>query len=238
MAPRDDDNHNNSSPPPSPNSITATGNDLAVDLGFKVGDRLEVLWDPVQLEYITTTVTTTTTSHYWWGATLLEYDGRDEETCAIRVLEFDPNPAAGFPEPTRNDVVFIGTHAMVHLGDELVVMTFRREGDTSLPPYPDDDDILSALDDDEEEETTIVLPERVEHVEDFVNTLLQDALGEVMDGFCRLTPDRQAAVGEIVATKKEKLIQELENHVRNSQEGIVVNESSMLQIIRRTLAEE
>ena len=53
--------------------------DLANVFGYKVGERFEVQWDIVHDEGTDDAKTVT----LWWGATLMEYDGKTEDSVAV-----------------------------------------------------------------------------------------------------------------------------------------------------------
>ena len=95
--------------------------DLAVTLGFKAGDRLEVQWEIEKKGK---------TEVHWWGATLLEYDGRTMEEVAIRHILYDAYPELGF-ETCQDDVVFLGDDLIVS-PDSQTQLKFRREGEEEI----------------------------------------------------------------------------------------------------------
>ena len=102
--------------------------DMAVKMGFKAGDRLEVEWE-VGEENVT---------KRWWGGVLLEHDGRIAEGFAIRVIDYDPFPEGGFPERSQEDVIFVTQNALLDAdsGEELL---FRREGEDMTVAVGEDD---------------------------------------------------------------------------------------------------
>jgi hypothetical protein len=101
--------------------------DLAVTLGYKEGDRLEVQWeienDNGEIEV------------HWWGATLLKHDGRTEDSVAIRQLLYD---AYKDFEPSKEDVIFIGYDELAS-PDSQNQMKFRREGQEEVLWYNEGD---------------------------------------------------------------------------------------------------
>lgn len=146
--------------------------DLATTLGYKDGDRLEVQWeihnddddndedndnkneegkDNVDNDTSSST-TTSTTRTVWWKATLLKHDGRTTDSVAIRSLLYDARPDLGFPEPSQEDVVFLGHDLLVSPHDESIQLKFKTEGLTEaehdavvLVACKKDDDVDSAL---------------------------------------------------------------------------------------------
>jgi hypothetical protein len=161
--------------------------DLASILGIKAGDRLEVKWDigeetkPNENEQVTTR---------WWGATLLETDGKVEDGCAIRTLEYDAWPEGGFPDKSREEIIFIGRDTLVDVETQ-DQMEFR---------------LLS-------EDNSAVFFVGIDEVESLVNTLLEGALKKAAGSFNTLPRAHQAAIADKIASKKEKLIELLQNYM-------------------------
>ena len=109
-------------------SATAAPLDLAVTLGYKPGDRLEVQWEIEMNDKV---------EMRWWGCTLEPHDGRTEDSVAIRVLHYDAYPEAGFEE-CRDDVIFMG-HDLLVTPDSQTQLKFRREGDEAVVWYNEGD---------------------------------------------------------------------------------------------------
>lgn len=101
--------------------------DLAVTLGYKDGDRVEVEWE-IENDNGETTV-------HWWGATLLSHDGRTEDSVAIRQLKYDPHQKF---ESSVEDVIFLGSNLLVS-PDSQNQLTFRREGEEEVQWYNEGD---------------------------------------------------------------------------------------------------
>lgn len=100
-------------------SAAAPPLDLALTLGYKEGDRIEVQWeieDDGNVEV------------HWWGATLLKHDGRTTDSVAIRSLEYDSKPDLGFVDKSVEDVIFLGDDLLVS-PDSQVELKYRREGE-------------------------------------------------------------------------------------------------------------
>eukprot|EP00980_Cylindrotheca_fusiformis_P006474 scaffold1377_cov126-Cylindrotheca_fusiformis.AAC.19 len=150
--------------------------DLAVTLGYKEGDRLEVQWeienDKGEVEV------------HWWGATLLEFDGRTEDSVAIRQLLYD---AYRDFEPSKEDVIFIGYDELAS-PDSQNQMKFRREDREEVLWYNEGD------------------------LEETLNGILMGAMTKNQSTWKTLPPAQQAAIAEKIAMKKEKLMAALKAH--------------------------
>ena len=142
--------------------------DKAVELGFKAGDRIEVEWEIGTDENVTTR---------WWGGTLLEHDGRTAEGVAIRVIEYDPFPEGGFPERSKEDVVFVAQYILLDpvTGDEL---HFRRDGEEATVTFSDED----------------------------LDTMLMNVFHKHGDAFRKLSAAQQANVADVIVQGKERLL--------------------------------
>lgn len=171
--------------------------DLAPILGIKVGDRLEVEWD---IEDESSPEDETTPDEpvktRWWRATLLEHDGMTEDGCAIRTLEYDAWPEGGFPDKSREGVIFIGRDKLVDM-ETHEQMQFR---------------LLS-------EDNSSVFFVRVDEVESMVNSLLEGALSKAAGSFNSLSRAQQGAIADKIASKKEKLIELLQNYMNDDNDS-------------------
>jgi hypothetical protein len=150
--------------------------DLAITLGYKEGDRLEVQWeienDDGAIEV------------HWWGATLLKYDGRTEDSVAIRQLLYD---AYNVFEPSKEDIIFIGYDELAS-PDSQNQMKFRREGQEEVLWYNEGD------------------------LEQTLNGILMGAMTKNQNTWETLPQAQQAAIAEKIAAKKEKLMAALRDH--------------------------
>lgn len=187
--------------------------DLGVSLGIKAGDRLEVQWEIGEPE-------DGSAETRWWGATLLEHDGKtDDDGVAIRVLQYDEWAEGGFPEKSKEEIIFIGRDVLVD------VKTQEQLG-------------FRLLSDD----NSAVLFLGIDEVENVVNTLLEGALSNVSDGFNRLPRAQQAFVAEQVASKKAKLIELLKKHMEemgNEENGNrVVTADDARRLLAQAMMEE
>jgi hypothetical protein len=174
--------------------------DVAVALGLKGGDRLQVQWEITNEDGETITL--------WWGATLLEHDGRTQESVAIRVLEYDAYPEGGFQERSKEDAIFLGSDLLVDPSTHQE-MSFRR------------------IDDDDEPMVLLSLNE----IEDVVNGILKNAMEKA--NWKSLPRAQQSVVAAQVAAKKEKLVQLLQDHV---QEKRVLRAEDVPAILAQTIS--
>jgi hypothetical protein len=149
--------------------------DIATMLGYKPGDRFVVQWEVHSDESEDKEPTTR-----WWGATLLEHDGRTEDSVAIRVLDYDPYTEGGFPERSEEDVIFLGKDTLVNpvTQDE---MTYRPEGDEAVWLGRED-------------------------VEGVVNATLEKAFQKNSQAWKSMSSAQQAVIAGTIAEKKEKLL--------------------------------
>lgn len=197
--------------------------DLAKTLGFKAGYRFEVQWEIHTAEdddddndnhqdtaaAAVAAVNQKSPKTRWWGATLLEHDGRTEDSVAIRTLDYDPYPEGGFPERSQEDVIFLGKDTLVNpvTHDEL---TYRLEGDDTT-------------------ETVVSVAGR-EQIEQVVNETLMKAMTKNAAAWGSMSSAQQALIADRVAAKKEKLVELLLNHDKG-----VVTSTDMQAILARTM---
>jgi hypothetical protein len=188
-APQDTDNDLDASdglPPSCPETKRSRSDreevlDLTLAIGLKPGDRLEVEWE------IGDESDSKPTETRWWGATLLEHDGRTEDTVAVRVIDYDPYPEGGFSERSLEDVIFLQPDTLVDL-ETHEEMRFRREG--------------------EGEEIWF----NRSQLEEVVNATLTNAMQKNSQAWKVLNSAQQATVASTVASKKEKLLDLLTSH--------------------------
>lgn len=121
--PSSDDDDDSASKRPKTNDTEDEPLDLAVTLGYKPGDRIEVQWEVENAngELVVK----------WWGATLKAFDGRTTDSVAIRTLHYDACPELGFPEPNDEDVIFLGDDLLVS-PDSTTQLNYRREGEEDV----------------------------------------------------------------------------------------------------------
>lgn len=172
--------------------------DLAVTLGYQPGDRLSVQWEIEQPDTADPIVK-------WWGATLQEFDGRSEDSVAIRVLKYDACPELGFEESSLEDVIFLGDSLLVS-PDSTIQLNYKREGQ-------DEDAIVWMNEDDMDQQ---------------LNAILMGALAKNEAMWKSLPPAKQALIAEQIKTKKEELLAVL----RSKKE--IITSSSIKDILRET----
>jgi hypothetical protein len=187
--------------------------DLATTMGFKAGLRFEVQWEITQGESGDDAAGADAEEEKvetrWWGATLLEHDGRTEDSVAVRVLDYDPYPEGGFPERSREDVIFLGRDVLIDPNTH-EEMQYR--------PLGDDDSGAVWL--------------GREGVEEVVNATLANAMQKNSKSWNGLSRAQQASIADIIAKKKEKLLELL-----LSQPNGVVTTTEMHAIIAKTMQE-
>ena len=127
---------------------------------------------------------------------MLEHDGRTDDNVAIRTLLYDPYPEGGFPESSREDVIFMGPNVLLS--------------------YPSQDELTYRILTTDGTEVTYIISND-EDVEELVDTILSNALQNTSSTFQRLERSQQIKVAEKIATKKEKLIQLIKEHMMNGQ---------------------
>jgi hypothetical protein len=187
--------------------------DLARTMDLKVGDRLEIEWELDNGDNDEDDGPSETIVH-WWGATLLEHDGRTDEGVAIRTLQYDPYPERGFPDSSNEDVIFMGRDFLIC--------------------YPSQDELnYRTLTDDGSEVAYVVTNEQ--DVEDLVDSILTSALSKKAANFEALPRAQQAILAEKIASKKEKLIQLMKDHM-SEQRAAGINRPVTAQDAKNLLA--
>lgn len=162
--------------------------DLANTLGYKDGDRIEVQWE-IHNDDDDDDSETKTTKTVWWNATLLEHDGRTTDSVAIRSLLYDARPDLGFPEPSKEDVVFLGHDLLVSPHDDAVQLKYKREGLT------------------EEENQLLVCND--DQLDDQLNQIVMGTLEKNRQAWKAMPPAAQAAIAEKMQKMKEKMKEKL-----------------------------
>ena len=204
-APSTDEEDATSSSPSSkrPKTSEEEALDLAITLGYKPGDRIEVQWE-IENDGETTVK--------WWGATLLPFDGRTTDSVAIRTLHYDACPEMGFPEPSDEDVIFLGDDLLVS-PDSTTELHYRREGSSG---------------DNDNEEHDHVYCMNEQDMEEQLNAILMGALAKSQSKWATLTPAQQAVIAENIKNKKEQLMTVLKSKKE------VITSASIKDILRET----
>jgi hypothetical protein len=203
--------------------------DIAEKLHLKAGDRIEVLWqiggggsvdnddDDGNEESVAVVV------DHWWGATLLPFDGQTtEDSVAIRVLEYDALPEHGFPDKSKEDVIFMGS-------DMLIDPDSQNELQYRMVAVDNDDEGSSAI---------ISLTEN--DIEGLVNAVLEKAMAKVSGKFTNLPRSQQANFADLIAKKKEKLVGLLVAQSRKTTEstGKPLSARDMQELLAKAVADE
>lgn len=209
--------------------------DLAITLGYQPGDRFQVQWE---IEQPTNNEDEEeeneddddddeqeedneekgkTMIEKWWGATLQEYDGRSEDSVAIRVLKYDPYPEFGFPESSLEDVIFLGD-SLLTSPDSMIQLNYRREGVRTA----DGDGTTITTDED------IIVRFNEDGMDEQLNAILMGAFAKNEAMWKSLPPSRQAEIAEKIKTKKEELLKVLISKKE------VITASSIKDILRET----
>jgi hypothetical protein len=185
--------------------------DLATTLGYKGGDRIEVQWeiqfdeeDDENVETIQEDTTTTTTT-VWWKATLLEHDGRTTDSVAIRSLLYDARPDLGFPEMSKEDVVFMGHDLLVSPHDESVQLKYKREGLTE-----EENQLVVCSDDQLDEQLNQIVMgtlQRNQHVWKVMPAAAQAVIAEKMQTMKERMKEKLRALGPQVVITSETIRQ-------------------------------
>jgi hypothetical protein len=105
---------------------------------------------------------------------------------AIRVLDYDPLPAMGFAERSKEEVLFMGDDLLIS-PDSQTQLNFRREGQETIKWYSEGD------------------------LADQINNILSGALETHKNVWSKLPAAKQAEIAEQIAQKKERLMEVLKN---------------------------
>jgi hypothetical protein len=178
--------------------------DLAETLGYKAGDHLEVQWEIHNDE-------TSTQKTVWWKATLLEHDGRFIDAVAIRSLLYDARPDLGFPEPSQEDVVFMGHDWLINPDDPEVHLRYKREGLT------------------EEENQVVKCSEN--QLDEQLNQIMMSAFAKQHQAWKAMPAAAQAVVAEKMKGMKEKLKQKLQSEAKK---GHVITSETIKELLAQS----
>ena len=234
---------------PATTTTTASATlDLAETLELKVGTQIEVQWEIHKTDddennisnnnnnnELNDTATgasssSSSTSLHWWRATLLEHDGRTTDSVAIRTLLYEARPDLGFPEPSREDVVFLGKDVLATSTnadaatwetdpDSVDTMPYRRVLPTAGTggPSADASDVVHFFDDDQLEEQ--------------LNGVLMGALTKNKRAWDSMPASRKAVIAETIRKKKDQLKEILKAEAR--QTGGVITPETIKDILAR-----
>jgi len=214
--------------------------DLATHFSIRPGDRVEVEWEVLpstsEEEDATAAAGTTKARTRWWGATLLPHDGRTDDSVAIRTLEYDSYPEGGFPDKSKEDVIFIGHNTVLNYkGPDAVV----EEGDEEILQFR----LPGRSSDGAEGDGGAVYVTDRDDIEKVVNDILVSAMANNESKFKNLDRASQAHIAQKVASKREKLISLLEQRFltggddakTRSSGGGIVTPADMREILAQTM---
>jgi hypothetical protein len=220
--------------------------DIAETLGLKTGDRIEVQWeihndvvveegdDDNSKKIAATTDKNNDTGNenkdkdneddgdvtvtvHWWKATVLEHDGRTTDSVAIRSLLYDARPDLGFPEISKEDVVFMGRDVLVPANevdsadwendpDAVSRMSFRRVNDDEEITFYNDDDL-----------------------EEQLNSVLMGAFNKNQQQWRNIPASQQAVIAEMIKKKKEQLKKVIKEEAKHK----VITSETIKEILAR-----
>lgn len=221
--------------------------DIAETLGLKTGDRIEVQWeihndvvvekgdddDSKKIAATTDKNNDTgtddndkdneddgdvTVTVHWWKATVLEHDGRTTDSVAIRSLLYDARPDLGFPEISKEDVVFMGHDILVPANevdsadwendpDAVSRMPFRRVDNGEEVTFYNDDDL-----------------------EEQLNSILMGAFNKNQQQWRNMPASQQAVIAEMINMKKEELKRVIKEEAKHK----VITSETIKEILART----
>jgi hypothetical protein len=211
--------------------------DRAATLGYAGGDRLQVAWvvsnDTTDINdknddtdnNIDDAANNNDDEAVWWGAELLPWTPGDEtlrqgpDVLAVRRLEYDPYPEAGFLESSLERVVFLdegGRLQDLSTGD---VMEFQRESAETE---------AAAL-----EQPVQAPPEAL------VQATLQTVLAKYADVLQTLPAAQQASISDHVSRMKERVMVHLEEaQATSTSTDRLVTKEDMHEILSKVGQEE
>lgn len=163
---------------------------------------------------------TTTVTVHWWKATLLEHDGGTIDSVAVRSLLYDARPDLGFPEPSKEDVVFLGQ-------DILVASSDVDSGDWENNPDAVRQMPYRRVHDNQEEE---VFYYNDDQLDEQLNGLLMGALNKNQQAWRAMPAAQQAVIAEMIQQKKEQLKEVLRSEARHK----VITSETIKDILAKT----
>jgi hypothetical protein len=158
-----------------------------------------------------------TVTVHWWKATVLEHDGRTTDSVAIRSLLYDARPDLGFPEISKEDVVFMGRDVLVPANevdsadwendpDAVSRMPFRRVNDDEEITFYNDDDL-----------------------EEQLNYVLMGAFNKNQQRWRNMPASQQAVIAEMIKKKKEQLKKVIKEEAKHK----VITSETIKEILAR-----
>lgn len=152
-------------------------------------------------------------SLHWWKATLLEHDGRTTDSVAIRTLQYEARPDLGFPEPSKEDIVFLGKEVLITSTDSSFANWDTNPEGVNQMPYRR---VRSNKDD----ETDGAYADEVffytdDQLDEQLNSLLMEAFKKNQAAFNSIPAAQQAVIAEAIQKKKEELKEILRTEAKN-----------------------
>jgi hypothetical protein len=178
-------------------------------------------------------------SLHWWKSTLLEHDGRTTDSVAIRTLLYEARPDLGFPEPSREDVVFLGRDVLATSTntnaenwdadpDSVNQMPYRRYNkNRKNSDNGDDDGTEDNVDADE------VFYYSEDQLEEQLNSLLMGAFQKNQTAWNSMPAAQQAMIAEMIQKKKEELKEILRAEAKNNNNQVITSDT-IKEILART----
>lgn len=218
--------------------------DIAETLGLKAGDRIEVQWEihsekrnkEMSVEddsvgKIKAVVNNNkgdekndeegdgiTVTLHWWKATLLAHDGKTTDSVAVRSLLYDARPDLGFPEQSKEDVVFMGHGVLItsedvdsgdweNNPDAIRRMPFRRVHDGDEITFYNDDEL-----------------------EEQLNSVLMGAFNKNQQIWRNIPAAKQAVIAEMIKKKKDQLKEVIKAEAKHK----VITSETIKEILAKT----
>jgi len=210
--------------------------DLAETLGLKAGTEIEVQWEihnvnknDAKPQSSTTTSSSGSTTEpfnsnennnnnitlHWWKAKLLPHDGRTTDSVSIRTLHYEARPDLGFPEPSKEDVVFLGRDVLVTSTNSNASEWDSDPDSVNQMPYRRVD--ASASDE--------VFFYNEDQLEEQLNTLLMGAFSRNQQAWNALPAAQKAVIAEQINKKKKELAKILREKAKENNNQIITPEA-------------
>ena len=215
--------------------------DIAETIGLKPGDSIEVQWeihtkdntnnnDDVSVKDDSKKSVDgdnddngdgngdVTVTLHWWKATLLAHDGKTTDSVAVRSLLYDERPDLGYPEKSKEDVIFMGHDVLItsHDADSgdweedpdaVRKMAFRRANDGDEITFFNDDQL-----------------------EEQLNSVLMGAFVKHQQRFSMMPAANQAVIAEMIKKKKDQLKDVIKSEAKNK----VITSETVKEILAKT----
>jgi len=227
---------------PAPNEASASASiekestetlDLAETLGLKSGTEIEVQWEihndkkndakPEAAADAANDSSANNITLHWWKAKLLPHDGRTTDSVAIRTLHYEARPDLGFPEPSKEDVVFLGRDVLVTSTNSNAETWDTDPDSVNQMPYRR---VESNANDE-------VFFYNEDQLEEQLNTLLMGAFSRNQAAWNALPAAQKALIAEQIAKKKKQLATVLREKAKQNNNQIITPEA-IQEILQQT----